>query len=243
MRLSVVIPMWNEEACIRHTVDVTRDECRRLVEAGTIGKYELVLVNDASTDDTGRIADCLAAEDPAVKVFHHERNRKLGATIRTGLAGASGDAALYTDADLPVDPFEIGRACRIMSVYQAGIVSGYRFDRTGEGLRRALYSWVYNWLVRLLFGVRVRDVNFAFKLIRRDVLDNLQLQSEGSFIDAEIMIRTSRLGFDVVQIGVDYFPRQRGESTLSSLSVIVHLLGELVHQWRDLRSIKPPVPK
>lgn len=238
-RLSVVIPMWNEEAYIRQTVDVTRDECQRLIEAGAIGEYELVIVDDASTDATGEIADGLAGDDPRLKVIHHERNRKLGPSIRTGLAAATGDAVLYTDADLPVDVVELRRACRIMSVYQAGIVSAYRLDRTGEGWRRALYSWGYNGLVRLLFGVRVRDVNFAFKLIRRDVLDNLQLRSEGSFIDAELIIRASRLGFHLVQISVDYFPRQRGVSTLSSPSVIIQLLGELVRQWRELRSIKP----
>lgn len=242
-RLSVVIPMWNEEEYIEQVAELTRAESHKLIERGEISGFELVIVDDASTDGTGRIADRLAAEDPCVRVVHHERNRKLGASIRSGLAAASGDVVLYTDADLPVDMAELGRACRIMRVYDAGIVCAYRLDRTGEGWRRALYSGVYNLLIRLAFGVLVRDVNFAFKLVRRDVLDHLTLRSEGSFIDAELVVRAGRMGFNVIQIGVDYFPRHRGVSTLSSMAVIRRMLGELVSLHGELRSTKPVVDR
>lgn len=238
-RLSIVFPMWNEEDYIRQTVDVARDACRELVTGGEIAGFEVVIVDDASTDATGEIADQLAAADPCVRVVHHERNRKLGGSIRTGLDAAQGDVVLYTDADLPVDMAELGRALRIMRVYDAGMVSAYRLDRTGEGPRRAIYSWVYNGLIGMAFGTKVRDVNFAFKLIRRDLLDQVRLVSEGSFIDAELIVRAQRLGFQIVQIGVDYFPRTRGTSTLSSFSVIRRMLGEMVVLRRELRSIRP----
>lgn len=239
--LSIVIPMWNEEAYILHTVSVTRDICEALQSSHEIGAFEIVLVDDASTDATGAIADRLARDDDRVRVVHHQTNRKLGASVRTGLEAASGDAVLYTDADLPVDMAEIGRALRIMRVYDAGIVSAYRLDRTGEGVRRAVYSGAYNSLVALLFGTRVRDVNFAFKLIRRDLLDHLTLVSEGSFIDAELLIRAQRLGFTIMQIGLDYFPRTRGTSTLSSFAVIRRMLAEMLRLRAELRSIRPLV--
>jgi len=89
------------------------------------------------------------------------------------------------------------------------------------------------------FGVRIRDINFAFKLIRRRVLDHVQVKSEGSFIDAEFMIRASRMGFQVVQIGVDYFPRTRGVSTLSSAGVIRTILGEMRDLRHELKSVRP----
>lgn len=238
-RLSIVIPMWNEELYINQTTSVAREQCAKLLEAGEISDHELVIVDDASTDETGHIADALAREDPRVRVVHHERNRKLGASIRTGLQAATGDMVLYTDADLPVDMEELARACRIMRVYDAGLVCAYRFDRTSEGWRRALYSWVYNWLIRLAFGVRVRDVNFAFKLIRRDVLEQVTLRSEGSFIDAELVVRAHRRGFQIVQIGVDYFPRSRGVSTLSSPGVIAKILGEMFRLRREMRATQP----
>jgi hypothetical protein len=119
------------------------------------------------------------------------------------------------------------------------MVSAYRFDRTGEGLRRAVYSWTYNWLIQLVFGTRLRDVNFAFKLCRRRVLDHIGLSSEGSFIDAELVIRAQRAGYSIVQIGVDYFPRTRGVSTLSSPAVIKGMLIEMVRLRKELKSVRP----
>ena len=92
----------------------------------------------------------------------------------------------------------------------------FRFDRTGEGSSRAIYTFFYNVLIRRMFGVRMRDINFAFKLCRREVLDHVTLESEGSFIDAELVVRAHNLGFQIIQFGVDYFPRTRGVSTLSS---------------------------
>ena len=120
------------------------------------------------------------------------------------------------------------------------MVSAYRLDRTGEGPRRAVYSWVYNWLIQLSFGTRLRDINFAFKLCRRRVLDPSTLSSEGSFIDAELVIRAQKAGFTIVQIGVDYFPRTRGVSTLSSLAVIRKMLGEMRAAARRAQGPSPP---
>ncbi|WP_448629519.1 hypothetical protein [Cellulomonas soli] len=146
---------------------------------------------------------------------------------------------LYTDADLPFEMIELVRAVRVLRTYEADVVSAYRLDRTGEGPRRAVYSFGYNWLVRAMFGTRVRDINFAFKLCRRTVLDHITLSSEGSFIDAELIIRAQRSGFEIVQIGVDYFPRTRGVSTLSSFGVIRTMLREMTTLRRDLRSVVP----
>jgi glycosyltransferase involved in cell wall biosynthesis len=199
----------------------------------------VLIVDDASTDATGALADSLAATDPRVSVVHHEFNRKLGGSLKTGFANASGEIVLYTDADLPFDMVEAVKAVRLMRIYEADIVSAYRFDRTGEGARRLIYSYVYNHLVQATFGLRLRDMNFAFKLVRRSVFDHVQLRSEGSFIDVELLARAQRLGFRIVQFGVDYFPRTRGISTLSSNAVIATILREMVELRSDLRSLGP----
>ena len=96
---------------------------------------------------------------------------------------------------------------RLLRLYDCDLVSAYRFDRTGEGYTRAIYTFFYNLLIRTMFGVKARDINFAFKLLRRRVLDGIELRSEGSFIDAELIIRAIRSGFELQQFGVDYFPR------------------------------------
>jgi hypothetical protein len=118
------------------------------------------------------------------------------------------------------------------------MVSAYRLDRTGEGLRRAVYSWVYNWLIQLSFGTRLRDINFAFKLCRRRVLQAVRLSSDGSFIDAELVIRAQNAGCTILQIGVDYFPRTRGMSTLSSPAVIRTMLGEMMRLRSELKGAR-----
>ena len=239
-KLSVFYPMWNEEAYIERALEFGARACRDLIETGDIGDYELIVVDDASTDATGAIADRLAAADPDhVRVVHHPQNRKLGGAMKTGFATATGDLILYTDADLPFDMIELPRAVRLLKEYDVDIVSAYRFDRTGEGSLRAIYTFVYNLLIKALFGVRVRDINFAFKLCRRRVFDHVELRSEGSFIDAELVIRATRLGFEMLQFGVDYFPRTRGTSTLSSPAVIGTIVRELFELRGELEGIRP----
>lgn len=228
--ISVVVPMYNEEHYVERTVSAARE-----VLEGMGADFEIILVDDASTDGTGALADALARADPRVRVLHNERNRTLGGSLRTGYAAATKDLVLYTDADLPFDLHEVARAVRLLDYQQADVLAAYRFDRKSEGLRRAAYTTAYSALVRALFGLNFRDVNFAFKLFRRRLLERVTLRSEGSFIDAEFLIRARRSGAHVIQIGVDYFPRARGTSSLSSVRVIARILKEMVRLWGDLR--------
>ena len=238
-KLTFFFPMWNEEEYISRTLRAAREAGESLISAGEIADYEVIIIDDASTDATGRLADEAAAADSRIRVVHHSVNRKLGGSIKTGFAHASGDLILYTDADLPFDMKELEKACRLLRQYEADIVSAYRFDRTGEGYTRTVYSFFYNALVRVFFGVRVRDVNFAFKLVRARIFEHIRLDSEGSFIDAELIIRAQKLGYHVIQFGVDYFPRTRGVSTLSSPAVIAKILREMRGLRRELRAIRP----
>jgi glycosyltransferase involved in cell wall biosynthesis len=237
--LTIFFPMWNEEEYIDRALSAAHEACDNLIAAGEIANYELLIVDDASTDATGRIADEMAAADPRIRVVHHPRNRKLGGSLKTGFAEARGDIILYSDADLPFDMDELQKACRVMRHYEADIVSAYRLDRTGEGYLRTVYSFFFNSLVRVLYGVRMRDVNFAFKLCRRRIFDDVKLASEGSFIDAELIIRARRYGYTVVQFGVDYFPRTRGVSTLSSPAVITKILKDMFGLRRELNATVP----
>lgn len=238
--ISFVFPMWNEEEMIHRTVAAAHEAGRALVDRGEIERYEIVIVDDASTDATGRIADELAEKDHVLRVVHHEVNRKLGGAMRTGYAAATGATVLCTGADLPFDLLELLKAFRILRTHDADIVSAYRFDRTGEGPRRFIYSHLYNWLTRATLGLRVRDVNFAGKLVRREVLGVVELRSDGSFIDVELLAKADRQGFRIVQFGVDYFPRSRGVSTLSSWPVILDMIRELVVISPSIRRLGPP---
>lgn len=241
--LTIFYPMWNEEATIERAVGAAFEAGDLLVAKGEIERYDVLIVDDASTDRTGAMADAMAAADPRVSVVHHPTNRKLGGSLKTGFANATGELILYTDADLPFDMAEATKAVRLMRIYEADIVSAYRFDRTGEGARRLVYSYVYNHLVQTMFGLRLRDMNFAFKLVRKSVFGNVELRSEGSFIDVELLARAQRLGFRIVQFGVDYFPRTRGISTLSSNGVILTIVREMLGLRSDLQALQPLPPE
>ncbi len=231
--------MWNEEQYFQRALNAARELCEELQESRKIADYELVIIDDASTDSTPQLADAAAQQDSRIKVVHHPTNRKLGGSIKSGFGASTGDIILYTDADLPFDMREVHNAIRLMGQYEADIVSAYRFDRTGEGYVRVVYSVFYNLMVRVLFGVRFRDINFAFKLCRKSVFDRIKLESEGSFIDAELIVSAKKLNLNVVQFGVDYFPRTRGVSTLSSPSVIAKILREAFRLRKKLNAIRP----
>jgi glycosyltransferase involved in cell wall biosynthesis len=228
--ISMVMPMYNEEQNIAHAIRVATEALNEFAR-----EHEIIIVDDASTDRSPEIVRRLAAADPRIRVITHIENQKLGGSVRDGFAAASKELVLYMDADLPFDPREIGRAISAMDVTRADMIAAYRYDRTGEGLRRAVYSYVYNGFIGVLFGWPHRDINFSFKLIRREMLDAIELRSEGSLISAELITKAKNLGFVVQQVGLDYFPRTRGRSTLSSMGVIFKILRELVTLYPEMK--------
>jgi glycosyltransferase involved in cell wall biosynthesis len=231
--VSFVIPMFNEELNIGHAIRAAVESLERYA-----GDYEILIVDDASTDGSARIVAEAAAVNPRVLLIRHAVNRTLGGSLKSGYAAASMDLVLYMDADLPFDPDVLGRAIRALDVTGADMIAGYRLDRTMEGFRRTLYSYVYNALIGVLFGWPHRDINFSFKLMRRQVLEAIELKSEGSLIDAELIVKAKNHGFAIQQMGLDYFPRIRGESKLSSFGVVIRILRELVTLYPEMRRKK-----
>lgn len=218
--LSIVYPMYNEKDNIETAV----------AEALRVGykiapEVEVVIVDDASTDGCGGIIDRLADEHPEVKALHHTYNRKLGGALKTGFAAATKEWVLYMDSDLPIRMDDALDAVPLTE--KADIVIGWRKSRA-ESWRREFISKVYNRMIRTFFNLHVIDVNFAFKLFRRSFLDNIILTSEGSFIDAELLLEMQREGARFAEIGMNYYPRVAGVSTLASNRVIFVILLEML---------------
>jgi glycosyltransferase involved in cell wall biosynthesis len=203
--------------------------------------WEILVINDASTDRTREIAEALSAEDPRVRCISHEVNLRLGGAMRTGFTSSTKDLVVYSDMDLPFDLDELERALHLMEYLEADVICAFRFDRTSEGPKRIVYSFAYNWLIRALFGVYVKDINFSFKVVHRRVLESIELKSKGSFIDAELVVKAIKRGFRVFQMGVDYFPRTRGISTLASPQVIAQMVGELASLYGETKVPGEPV--
>ena len=218
--LSIVIPLYNEEEnldpLIKQIFNVLSTHPNFL---------ELILVDDGSHDRTASLALEFAECEPRIRLLKHEHNRGLGAAIRTGLEAAAGDLILYTDADLPFDFKLIPQLLALVS--DNNIVIGYRANR-GEGLRRWVLTKSYNLLCNFALGLRARDINFACKLIPQSALRGMRLCSEGSFIDAELLLECQRQGYAILEFPLTYYPRARGLSTLSRPAVIIGILTEMV---------------
>jgi len=217
--LSIVVPLFNEEENLpelaRTIFDVLGDRPEFV---------ELLLVDDGSRDRTADIAAELASTEPRLRLVRHERNRGLGAAMRTGFDAARGELVLYTDADLP---FDITLIPELWSFGASDtVVAGCRSNR-GEGARRWVLSRAYNILCRTLLGLDLRDVNFACKLIPRWTLRQMRLTSEGSFIDAELLLECRRQGLKIFEFPMTYYPRVRGVSTLSRPRVIAGIFFEM----------------
>lgn len=220
MGLSFVYPIYNEIDNLPRLLP----ETRRMAE-GLFPDCEIILVDDGSSDGSGAFIDRLAAEHEDVRAVHHGRNRGLGAAVATGLAHATKDLVLYMDSDFPVS-VEQARAALGGWTPEIDLLIGYRVGRA-EGVRREVMSWTYNRLIRWSFGLRVRDVNFAFKLVKRSLLQQIRLRSEGSFIDAELLLEAHRLGANIQEVALHYHPRVAGVSTAASTQVVIRILGEV----------------
>jgi glycosyltransferase involved in cell wall biosynthesis len=200
-QLSVVLPAFNEEANVERVV---RD-CVAYLEA-RVPDYELLVVNDGSGDRTGEILDRLAKEVPRLRPLHHPQNRGYGAALRTGFDAARKRFVFYMDGDGQFDIRDLDLLLPL-ATDDDHIVTGFRIERRDPFIRRLNAKLFGGWLVRVMLNVYVRDLNCAFKLIPKKVLDNITLESTGALINAELYGRAVRRGFKVKEIGVHHYPR------------------------------------
>ncbi len=221
--ISLFMPMYNELASVERMVNKALEILPTLTD-----QYEVLIVDDHSTDGSERVVQRLAAEHPAVRVVRHDTNRGYGAALRTGFLESRKDLVFYTDCDEPVDLNQLHQAMPLIQEHDA--VVGYRIDRH-DTPRRWLYSQVYNFLMRLLFGIRVRDVNFSFKLVRRSALDKVTLTARSVFIDGELLAELVRYGCSIAEIPIEYHPRQNGRSNFDTFRAAWDTLVEIASYW------------
>ncbi len=235
--LSVVFPMYNEKEYIGKTIATTLAVLKDVTQ-----DYEIIIIDDASTDGSAALVEELAKENSHIKVIHHASNRTLGGALKTGFGAATKAYVLYSDVDMPFDLNEIKKAVQILLRENADMVSAFRLNRGADGLRRTVYSIVYNFIIKSLFGLKFKDFNFSFKLIKREVLRQLDLTSEGSFINAELFVRLCLNKAKIVQFESYYLPRLHGISRLSSFPVIMKILQEMcLFKYRLCRRLKDPL--
>jgi glycosyltransferase involved in cell wall biosynthesis len=224
--LTVVLPCFNEAPNIARAITEAT-----WAAAWNADKHEIIVVDDGSTDGTARIAADVARSVPGVRVIEHDRNRGYGAALTSGLRAAGTPWVLLTDADLQFDLDQLERFVPLTG--EADLVVGWRIDRQ-DPLHRRLNAAAWNWLVRHAFDVPVRDVDCAFKLIRREVADGLSLASRGAMISTELVVRAQANGARVRELGVDHRPRIAGEQSGANPRVVLRAFRELWHLRQEL---------
>jgi glycosyltransferase involved in cell wall biosynthesis len=232
--ISAVLPAYNEEGALAGTV---RDLRAALLGVGR--PFEIVIVNDGSRDGTGPLADRLAAEDPAVRAVHHAQNRGYGDALRTGFGSARGEWVFLMDADGQFDPAELPAFVEATS--HADFVVGYRHPRADAG-HRTLYAKAWAAMMSALLGVGVRDIDCAFKLMRRSYLSVLELEAGGAFLSAEMLGKARRIGARFAELPVRHLPRRTGTSTGGRLDVLLRAFYELARLGWRVRRFRPRAP-
>ncbi|UCC22953.1 MAG: glycosyltransferase family 2 protein [Planctomycetota bacterium] len=228
--VSVFFPCYNEQDNVARVVEQALAVLKKLN-----ADFEVIIVDDGSSDATGRIADEISQSDGRIKVVHHPTNLGYGAALQSGFKAATKEFVFYTDGDGQFDINEMPPLLPLMAQYD--IVSCYRLNRRDPFIRK-VNGWCWTKLVCLLFGMKIRDIDCAFKLYKREIFDNIELTSAGALIDTEILARAIRRDYRITQRGVHHHPRTAGAQTGANLRVICRAFKELFKLRSKIRSEK-----
>ena len=231
--LSVILPAYNEALIIANTVTTAR-----AVLSSWAIDFEIIIVNDGSTDQTEAIIMALAARDASIRLVSHAVNQGYGAALVSGFAAATKELTFFMDADGQFDIHDLRTFFLFIDRYDA--VIGYRIDRQDSWLRK-LNAWGWHLLIGWMLGVHVRDVDCAFKLLRTDFLRQHPLETHGAMINAELLYTLTRAGGTYKELGVQHLPRQAGRATGAKLSVILRAFRELFtysYKWQPVEQQK-----
>ncbi|MEW6732618.1 MAG: glycosyltransferase family 2 protein [Acidobacteriota bacterium] len=224
--ISAVLPAFNEE----ENIETSALKLLEVLRSLPFQEYEVVIVNDGSIDRTAELSDALAAKHKEIRVIHHPTNLGYAQALRSGFTSSQSDLIFYTDSDNQFDVRELKNFIAPIEDYD--MVCGFRIYRY-DPLTRLFLSWGFNLLVRIIFRIRVRDIDCAFKLFRREIFDKIKIESEKFFVDAEILAKARYHKFSMTELGVRHYPRMAGRSTVRP-SHIIYTLKELAKIWLNI---------
>jgi glycosyltransferase involved in cell wall biosynthesis len=222
--LSVFFPAYNDSGTIASLVIAALRTARTLTP-----DFEIIVVNDGSADGTAAIVDELARTYPEVRVVHHPRNRGYGGALRSGFAAATRELVFYTDGDAQYDPREMTLLWQAMRD-DVDLVNGYKISRS-DPLHRIVIGRLYHHTVRLLFGLRVRDVDCDFRLMRRAVFDRVRLEKNSGVICLEMMKKIQDAGFQIAEVPVHHYHRAHGRSQFFNFRRLARTLVDVGKLW------------
>ena len=221
MNLSIILPAYNEEANIEKTVM----SISSLIKDLPIEDYEIIVVNDGSKDKTGFVVKDMASRIPNLKLVEHFPNKGYGGALRAGFANSTKDWVFFMDSDGQFDFSEIKLLIE-QKEKGADIVVGYRAKRSDNFMRK-LNAFGWGVIIRILFGYLARDIDCAFKLFKREILNKITIDTDGAMVTTEFLAGAKARGYKIVEIPVSHFPRKEGSSTGADLHVIIKAFRDL----------------
>lgn len=225
--ISVFFPAYNDAGTIGSLVLAALHVLKELTD-----DYEVIVVNDGSTDYTAEVLDDLAAQNERVKIVHHQRNRGYGGALRTGFETASKELVFYTDGDAQYDPHEL-RDLYARLEPGVDVVNGFKIARS-DPFHRKIIGRVYHHTVKLMFGFKLRDVDCDFRLIRRRVFDVIELESDSGTICLELVKKLQDAGFRFAEVPVHHYHRTYGKSQFFNFARIRRTFVQLLQLWWKL---------
>jgi len=232
--VSVVFPAYNEEANLARAIE----QAERCLESLT-EDWEIIVVNDGSRDRTREILDELCQKNPRLVAIHHEGgNRGYGAALRSGIQRGSKDLLFFSDSDLQFHLAELPLLLLWIEQYDA--VIGFREHRN-DPFHRKMNAFGWNTLVRMVLGLKVKDIDCAFKLFRTSLFQVIEMDAVGAMVNTDILVQATRMGFRIKEVPVTHFRRMAGQPTGANFKVIVKAFRELMRLYLKLRSVQPIV--
>ena len=228
--ISAFFPCYNDEG----TVELMYKKLIVILKKLT-NNYEIIIVDDCSPDNSGKIADKIAKKDKHVKVIHHKKNKGYGGALQSGFNASTKDLVFYTDGDAQYDVMELEKLIPFINKYD--VVNGYKIKRNDPFYRKLLGA-IYQYSVRLLFNLKVKDVDCDFRLMHRTIFDNIKLKENTGLICTEMMRKIQSRGFTIKNVPVHHYLRVYGKSQFFRPKRIIKTLLGLIKQWFRLVVLK-----
>ncbi len=233
--ISIFFPVYNDERTVRTVTE-------KAIAFGTAcaSRFEVIIINDCSPDASGKIADELAKEFSDVSVIHHPKNLGYGAAVKSGLNAAKYEYVCFTDGDDEYDMEEFKKLIKLKDFYD--LIITFRYKKIYSN-KRIFISYIYNRVLRFIFRSNFRDISTGLRMVRKDLLNEINLITDSPFIGAELTIKTMLKGYRVGEVGIQTFPRKFGQGSSTSFKNIMRTIKDMRKVYREIFSDHYDLPK
>jgi glycosyltransferase involved in cell wall biosynthesis len=233
--ITVFFPVYKDELTVAMVAEKAMAVCREIAD-----QFEIIIINDCSPDRSGAIADELAAKHSFIRVIHHSHNMGYGAALKTGFQHAKYDLICLTDGDDEYDLNDLKKMIKLKDFYD--LIITFRYKKIYSN-KRIFISYIYNKVLRWLFRTRFRDISTGMRLVRKTLIEDLNLTSDSPFIGAEITIKSMLKGYRIGEMGIQTFPREIGKGSSTSMKNIINTIKDILKIYNEIFSENYDLPE